>query len=98
MYFVYIITNDSNKVMYVGITNNLQRRMYEHKTKQIEGFTKRYNVHKLVYYESTNDVKEAIYREKQIKGMLRIKKDALVSGYNPKWEDLSIEMFPDLFN
>ena len=87
-YFTYILTNWNNKVMYIGMTNNLQRRMYEHRNKLIDGFTKQYNVCKLVYYESTEDVKAAIAREKQLKGWLRAKKNALVETMNPEWRDL----------
>ena len=90
-YFVYILTNWNNKVMYIGITNNLERRMYEHKHKLVDGFTKRYNVNKLVYYEVTLDIHEAIRREKQLKGFKRSKKNALVETINPLWEDLNIE-------
>ena len=67
-YYVYILTNWNDKVMYIGMTNDLQRRLYEHKNELIEGFTKRYKVHKLVYFEETTDVKAAIEREKQLKG------------------------------
>ena len=77
--------------MYVGVTNNLERRLYEHKNGLVEGFTKRYNVHKLVYYESTPNVNEAIEREKQIKSWSRAKKNALVKALNPTWKDLSSE-------
>lgn len=87
-YYVYIIVNKNNTVMYVGITNNLERRMYEHKHKMIKGFTKKYNVDKLVYFEHSNDVVEAIAREKKIKSWVRKKKNALVEQYNPKWDDL----------
>ena len=87
-YFTYILTNWNNKVMYIGMTNNLQRRMYEHRNKLIDGFTKQYNVHKLVYYESTEDVYAAIAREKQLKGWLRARKNALVETMNPDWHDL----------
>ena len=90
-YFVYILTNWNNKVMYIGVTNNLERRMYEHKHKLVDGFTKRYNVNKLVYYEVTSDIHEAIRREKQLKGFKRSKKNALVETINPLWEDLNIE-------
>ena len=90
-YFVYILTNWNNKVMYIGVTNNLERRMYEHKHKLVDGFTKRYNVNKLVYYEVTSDIHEAIRREKQLKGFKRSKKNALVETMNPLWEDLNIE-------
>ena len=89
-YYVYILTNWNNKVMYVGVTNNLQRRIAEHKSKLIEGFTKKYNVNKLVYYEHTTDVNSAIAREKEIKGWKRCKKDALVVSINPQWKDLSV--------
>ncbi|MBR2904156.1 MAG: GIY-YIG nuclease family protein [Clostridia bacterium] len=97
MYYVYILVNKTNKVMYVGVTNDLQRRLYEHKNELVDGFTKRYHVHKLVYYESYNGAKEAIAREKQIKGFLRARKNRLVEALNPSWEDLSGELFPDLF-
>ena len=77
--------------MYVGVTNNLERRIYEHKNKVLDGFTKKYNVNKLVYFEQTSDKKAAIEREKQIKGWLREKKNALVETVNPEWKDLSLE-------
>mgnify|MGYP000889326575 CR=1 FL=1 len=89
MYYVYIMTNWNNKVLYTGITNDLERRIYEHKHKLIEGFTKKYNVNKLVYYECTTDVYSAITREKQIKGWTRQKKNELVQSVNPEWRDLS---------
>lgn len=89
MYFVYILTNWSNKVLYTGVTNNLERRLYEHKNKLVKGFTEKYNVNKLVYLESTTDVKAAIAREKQIKGWSRNKKNVLVESINPQWNDLS---------
>jgi len=82
------MTNKS-KTLYIGVTDNLERRLYEHKNKLIEGFTKRYNITKLVYYEETNDVQSAIRREKQIKGWLRRKKIALIETMNPRWVDLS---------
>ena len=97
MYFVYILTNKTNKVMYIGVTNNLQRRLYEHKSELVDGFTKKYHVHKLVYYESYNDPKTAILREKKLKGLLRIKKNELVEALNPDWIDLSVKLFPDVF-
>ena len=75
--------------MYVGVTNNLERRIYEHKNKLLDGFTKKYNVNKLVYCDSTTDIKSAIAREKQIKGWIRERKNELVETLNPKWEDLS---------
>jgi putative endonuclease len=89
MYYVYILTNRSNKVLYTGITNNLERRTYEHKTQLIKGFTSKYNINKLVYYDSTTDVNSAISREKQIKGWSRQKKIDLISDVNPNWKDLS---------
>jgi putative endonuclease len=96
-YYVYIVTNKYNKVLYTGVTNNLSRRIYEHKSKKIEGFTKRYNLNKLVYFENTNDVSCAILREKQIKGCLRNKKLKLIEEMNPKWEDLTktYNLLPD---
>ena len=89
-YFVYILTNKTNKVFYIGVTNNLERRMYEHKNKLIEGFTKKYNLTKLVYYEETKDVESAIAREKQLKNWHREWKINLVIGFNPEWKDLSV--------
>ena len=89
MYYVYILTNQSNKVLYTGITNNLERRVYEHRVKLIKGFTSKYNINKLVYYDSTTDVNSAIAREKQIKGWNRQKKIDLITGVNPQWVDLS---------
>ena len=82
------MTNRS-KTLYTGVTNDLMRRVYEHKNKMIEGFTKKYNITKLVYYEETNDIQVAISREKQIKGWLRGKKIALIESVNPKWNELS---------
>jgi putative endonuclease len=77
--------------MYVGMTNNLERRMYEHKNKLINGFTKKYNINKLVYFEQTSDVNAAITREKEVKKWRREKKDNLVLSSNPEWNDLSEE-------
>jgi len=88
-YYVYLLTNWNNKVMYVGMTNNLERRLYEHKNKLVNGFTKKYNINKLVYFEETSDVYEALSREKEIKKWRREKKDNLVLSTNPEWEDLS---------
>lgn len=82
------MTNKS-KTLYTGVTNDSQRRVFEHKNKLIAGFTKKYNITRLVYYEVTNDVKSAIIREKQIKGWLRSKKIALIESVNPQWKDLS---------
>lgn len=91
-YFVYFLTNWNNKVLYIGVTNNLARRFCEHKEKLIDGFTKKYNLNKLVYYEETDDVEAAISREKELKGWKRIKKDLLVKEMNPEWCDLSGEL------
>ena len=88
-YYVYILTNWKGNVMYIGVTNNLERRLYEHKNELVEGFTKKYHVHKLVYFEETSDVRAAIEREKQLKNWSRGKKNALVETMNPQWEDLS---------
>ena len=84
-YYVYLLTNWNNKVMYVGVTSNLEHRLYEHKNKLVEGFTKKYNAGKLVYFETTGDVMAAIEREKQIKKWRREKKNQLVIGMNPEW-------------
>lgn len=79
--------------MYIGVTNNLARRVFEHKNKLADGFTKRYNVDKLVYFEDTPDIRAAIEREKQLKGWVRERKNALVEKTNPAWKDLSEELF-----
>lgn len=91
-YYIYMLTNKTNKVLYTGITNNLERRLFEHRSGTIPGFTKKYNLTKLVYYESSSDVKAAIAREKQIKGWLREKKKALIETINPEWKDLASEL------
>ena len=88
-YYVYLLTNWNNKVIYVGVTNDLKRRLYEHKNKIIQGFTQKYNLNKLVYFEETNDINAAITREKEIKKWRRQKKDNLVNQLNPNWIDLS---------
>lgn len=88
------MTNYS-KTLYTGVTDNILRRVYEHKNKMIDGFTKKYNITKLAYFETTNDIKAAIIREKQIKGWLRKKKIGLIESMNPKWEDLSGDWFSD---
>ena len=89
-YYVYIMTSPSG-TLYTGMTNNLQRRVYQHKNKLIEGFTKKYNVTRLVYYELYHDVRDAIAREKQIKKWRRSKKLDLIKSLNPTWHDLSEE-------
>ena len=85
------MSNWNNKVLYTGITNNLERRVYEHKNKLLKGFTAKYNVNKLVYFEYTPDVNSAIAREKQVKGWTRQKKNELIQNINPEWKDLSEE-------
>jgi len=87
-YYIYMMTNKNNFVLYTGVTNDLKRRAYEHKQKIVEGFTRRYNVTKLVYYEISDDAESAISREKQIKGWSRKNKDDLVGRMNPEWCDL----------
>jgi len=87
-YYVYIMANQSG-TLYTGVTNNLLRRVYEHKQKLIDGFTKKYNITRLVYFDSTDDITAAIAREKQIKGMLRMKKIELIKTQNPFMKDLS---------
>lgn len=87
-YYIYILSNQNNSVLYVGITNDLVRRIYEHKNKLCQGFTKKYNVNKLVYYEMCTDVLSAITREKQIKAGSRKKKDILIKSMNVEWVDL----------
>lgn len=91
MYYVYILTNSTNKVLYTGVTNNLERRVYEHKAKEIKGFTAKYNTHKLVYFETTTSAYSAIQREKQIKSFNRDKKINLINSVNPSWTDLTEE-------
>jgi putative endonuclease len=91
-YYVYIMSNKRGS-LYTGVTNDLLQRVYQHKNKLIEGFTKKYNINSLVYFESSDDVTAAIAREKQIKGLLRSKKVALIKSINPKWEDLSKDWF-----
>ena len=91
-YYVYIMTNKS-RTLYTGVTNNLMRRVYEHKSKLVPGFTSKYNIQFLVYYESTSSIHVALEREKQLKGLLRSKKIALIDSLNPEWKDLSDEWF-----
>jgi putative endonuclease len=90
-YYIYILTNRNNNVLYVGVTNNLVRRIYEHKNKLIEGFSKRYKLTKLVYYETTESIESAIEREKQLKNWHRDWKINLINQFNPEWKDLSNE-------
>ncbi len=89
-YYVYILTNVTNRVMYIGVTNDLKRRITEHQLGLFRGFTKQYHVHRLVYYEHFNDIRQAIAREKQLKGWSRAKKDALIEERNPEWREIGI--------
>jgi putative endonuclease len=91
-YYVYIMTNKGNKVLYTGVTNDLRKRIYEHKEKLAEGFTKRYNLTKLVYFEICDDIQSAISREKQIKDGSRQRKIDLINSVNNKWRDLNDEL------
>lgn len=86
--YVYILTNAKNTVLYTGVTNNLVKRVYEHRNKEVPGFTEKYKVHKLIYYELFEDMVNAITREKQIKGWLRNKKIAMIEKTNLDWNDL----------
>ena len=94
-YYVYILANKLNTTIYVGVTNDLVRRVYEHKHElDAKSFTAKYGVHKVVYYESTNDIRSAIEREKQIKGWNRARKNKLVESLNPSWEELYQSILP----
>jgi putative endonuclease len=90
-YYVYILTNVHHSVLYTGVTNDLERRCYEHRQKKIKGFTKKYNVDKLVYFERFDLVDLAIAREKQIKGYSRAKKLALIDQFNKEWKELGFD-------
>ena len=89
-YFVYILSSRTKR-LYIGVTNNLERRVAQHKRREVEGFTSRYNIDRLVYYEETDDVYAALNREKQLKGWMRIRKLELVSDMNPEWRDLAAD-------
>ncbi|MDH4330028.1 MAG: GIY-YIG nuclease family protein [Candidatus Moranbacteria bacterium] len=91
-YCVYIITNNNNTSLYIGVTGNLQKRIWEHKDKVVEGFTKKYNCEKLVYFEQTENVHSALNREKQLKNWHRQWKINLISKSNPEWKDLFDEL------
>ena len=93
-YFVYILTNKRNGTLYIGVTNDLTGRTYTHKEKLAAGFTKKYNVTRLVHYERFGDIREAIAREKQIKGWSRKKRIALIESSNPTWQDLAARIGP----
>ena len=92
-YYVYIMSNHA-RMLYTGVTNDLERRVFEHRSKLVPGFTKQFNLTRLVYFEVTGDVTVAIAREKEIKGWVRRKKVALICSANPGWEDLSLEWLP----
>ncbi len=89
MYYVYILSNQTDRVLYIDVTGDLERRIYEHKSHLVDGFTRDYRVDKLVYFEETSDVYAAIAREKQLKGWRRDKKEALIRTVNPLWRDLT---------
>ncbi len=89
VYYVYILTNTYHNVLYTGVTNDLERRCYEHKRKKIKGFTQKYNVDKLIYFERFDSIDSAIEREKQIKGFSRGKKLTLINQFNKDWKELS---------
>ncbi len=92
-YYVYILASRTKR-LYIGMTNNLERRVWEHKAGMPDGFTRRYNIHKLVYYEEIDSAQAAIQREKQLKGWLRRKKVALVESVNPEWDDIAERWYP----
>jgi putative endonuclease len=91
IYYVYLLTNTNNTVLYAGVTNDLERRCFEHKQKKIKGFTQKYNVDKLIYFEKFDFIDMAIAREKQIKGYSRKKKKALIDKFNEGWKELYID-------
>ncbi len=96
-YYVYIMTNKSG-TLYIGVTNNIKKRVWQHKSKLIDGFTKKYNIQHLIYFETFDDISSAIAREKVLKGWLRKKKIELINSINPEWNDLSqdwYDMIPD---
>ncbi len=93
IFYVYILTNKNKTVLYTGFTNSLERRVWEHKQHAIPGFTKKYNCDRLIYFEEFSDVRQAIAREKQIKGWLRSKKEALIATMNPEWNDLAADWY-----
>ena len=90
-YFVYLLTNEWRNVLYIGVTNSLERRIWQHKQKVVSGFTKQYNCTLLVHIETYDRVEQAIAREKQLKGWTRARKNALVESANPKWKDLAAD-------
>ena len=92
-YYVYILTNKKDGVLYIGVTNNLERRIYEHKNKKIKGFTEKYNLNNLVFYEENNDIAFAIQREKKLKKWNRKWKINLIEKNNPNWNDLAVSWY-----
>ncbi|HEG43217.1 MAG TPA: GIY-YIG nuclease family protein [Phycisphaerales bacterium] len=92
-YYVYMLTNKTNRVLYTGVTSDLRRRLFQHKEKKMAGFTSSYNATKLVHYETFGDANAAINREKQIKNWRRVKKNELIEQRNGGWEDVSGELF-----
>ena len=94
-YYTYILASKRNGTLYIGVTNDLVRRVHEHKNHIIKGFTERYNVNMLVYFEQTADIREALQREKQLKKWNRKWKLELIEKLNPEWEDLSKDWIPD---
>ncbi len=94
-YYVYILASKRNGTLYIGVTSNLMKRIYEHKNKLIDGFTKKYNIDKLVYFEQTKDIKSAITREKQLKKWNRKWKLELIEKTNPNWDDLAEDWIPN---
>ena len=94
-YYIYILANKRNGTLYIGVTNDLERRVYEHKNHLVKGFTEKYNVNILVYFEQTNDIQEAIMREKNLKKWNRRWKIELIEKSNFKWKDLSEDWIPD---
>ncbi len=95
-YFIYIVTNRNKTVLYIGVTNDLQRRVYKHEQGLIPGFTKKYNCHYLIYYEHFQDINDAIEREKILKKWRREKKENLVNEFNPDWKFLNEDIYNSL--
>jgi putative endonuclease len=91
-YYIYILTNKNKTVLYIGVTNDLTRRVYEHKNKLLKGFTNKYNIDLLIYFEIFNDIKEAIQREKRLKEWKREWKENLINSFNPEWKDLFLDL------
>ena len=94
IYYVYILASKRNGTLYIGVTNDLERRLYEHRNNLIEGFTNKYNVHHLVYYEDVNDIHAALQREKQLKRWNRKWKLALIEKVNPEWRNFANDFIP----